>query len=126
MLKLTMFTVLAAGLTGACFAPGEPGVAESGCPHLQVKQSEAVPAGTLAQVGVSLVGARPLVTYQWTVTEGTIVRGQGSDTILIDTSGLAGKTLRADVELGGLSPTCVTRGASTFILVGPAVSTSKR
>ncbi len=125
MSKLT-FAVLASALAGACFAPPDPGATEPACPHLQIKQSEAVPAGTLAQVGVSLVGARPLVTYRWTLTEGTIVRGQGSDTILIDTSGFAGKTLRADVELVGLAQDCTTRGASTFVLVGPAVSTSER
>lgn len=126
MSKLTIAAVLATALAGACFAPNDSGTTEPACPHLQIKQSDAVPAGTLAQVGVSLVGARPLVTYRWTVTDGTIMRGQGTDTVLIDTSGLAGKTLRADVELGGLAPECATRGASTFVLVGPAVSTSKR
>jgi hypothetical protein len=125
MSKLTV-TVLAAALAGACFSPSDPGATEPACPHLQIQQSDAVPAGTLAQVGVSLVGTRPLVTYRWSVTEGTIVRGQGTDTILIDTTALAGKTLRADVELVGLSPSCVSRSASTFVLVGPAVSTSKR
>lgn len=124
MSKLIAFAALA--LAGGCFAPSEPGTQDPACPHLQIKPSESVPAGTLAQVGVSLVGARPFVTFQWTVTDGTIVRGQGSDTILIDTSGLNGKTLRADVELLGLPAACVTRGASTFVLVGPAVSTSKR
>lgn len=121
-----VFAVLAVVLSGACFTPSDPAATEPACPHIQIKQSETVPAGTIARLGVSLIGAPPNVTFQWTVTDGTIVRGQGTDTVLVDTTALAGKTLRADVELLGLAPACATRGASTFVLVGPAVSTSAR
>ncbi|HKR13889.1 MAG TPA: hypothetical protein VJT15_17630, partial [Pyrinomonadaceae bacterium] len=42
-------------------------------------------------------GGTPSITpvYNWTVSAGTIVEGQGTNTIKVDTSGLAGQTVRA-------------------------------
>ena len=39
--------------------------------------------------------------YNWTVSAGTIVEGQGTNTIKVDTSGLAGQTVRASLSMGG-------------------------
>ncbi len=46
------------------------------------------------------------VTYNWTVSTGTISSGQGTSAITVDTTGLAGQTVTATVELGGLKPDC--------------------
>jgi hypothetical protein len=44
--------------------------------------------------------------YNWTVSVGTIIAGQGTDTIKVDTTGLAGQTVRASLSLGGYNLEC--------------------
>jgi hypothetical protein len=44
--------------------------------------------------------------YNWTVSAGTIIAGQGTDTIRIDTKGLAGETVRASLSMGGYNLEC--------------------
>lgn len=39
--------------------------------------------------------------YNWTVSAGTIVSGQGTNTIKVDASGLAGQTVRASLSMPG-------------------------
>ena len=44
--------------------------------------------------------------YNWTVSAGTIISGQGTDTIKVDTTGLAGQTVRASLSMGGYNLEC--------------------
>ncbi|HJP91083.1 MAG TPA: hypothetical protein VJ875_03955 [Pyrinomonadaceae bacterium] len=44
--------------------------------------------------------------YNWTVSAGTIIAGQGTDTIKVDTTGLAGQTVRASLSMGGYNLEC--------------------
>jgi len=44
--------------------------------------------------------------YNWTVSAGTITAGQGTDTITVDTTGLAGQTIRASLSVGGYNLEC--------------------
>jgi hypothetical protein len=47
------------------------------------------------------------VTYNWTVSAGTISSGQGSSSISVDTTGLApGSNVTATVNISGLDPNC--------------------
>lgn len=48
-------------------------------------------------------GGTPSITpvYNWTVSAGTIVEGQGTNTIKVNTTGLAGQTVRASLSMGG-------------------------
>jgi hypothetical protein len=46
------------------------------------------------------------VTYNWAISNGTIVQGQGTNRINISTEGLKGQMITATVELGGLEPAC--------------------
>ena len=39
--------------------------------------------------------------YNWTVSEGTIIEGQGTNTIKVNTTGLAGHTIRASLAMDG-------------------------
>ena len=45
-------------------------------------------------------------TYAWTVSAGTIIEGQGTNTIKVDTTGLAGQTVRASLSVGGYHLEC--------------------
>lgn len=44
--------------------------------------------------------------YTWTVSAGTIVEGQGTNTIKVDTTGLAGQTVKASLSMGGYHLEC--------------------
>ena len=52
--------------------------------------------------------------YHWTVSAGTISEGQGTDTIKVDTTGLAGQTIRASLSLGGYNLECAADCAVTL------------
>ena len=53
------------------------------------------------------VSGGPDVTYNWTVSGGTIESGQGTPSIRVRTSRSdAGNTITARVSLGGLDPSC--------------------
>ena len=45
-------------------------------------------------------------TYHWTVSAGSIVDGQGTDTIRVDTTGLAGRSVTATLSMGGYNLDC--------------------
>ena len=60
----------------------------------------------------------PSVTYNWSVSAGTITGGQGTSSITVDTAGLGGQTVTATVEVGGLAAAC-TRTASCSTAVKP-------
>lgn len=44
--------------------------------------------------------------YNWTISAGTIIEGQGTSTIKVDTTGLAGQTVRASLSMGGYTLEC--------------------
>ena len=46
------------------------------------------------------------VTYNWTVSAGSITSGQGTASIMVDTTGLAGQNVTATVDISGLEPGC--------------------
>ena len=46
------------------------------------------------------------LTYNWAVNNGTIVNGQGTKAITVDTKELAGQLIIASVEISGLPVTC--------------------
>lgn len=44
--------------------------------------------------------------YNWSVSAGRIIEGQGTDTIKVDTTGLGGQTVRATLSMGGYTLEC--------------------
>jgi hypothetical protein len=52
------------------------------------------------------VPANTNAVYNWTVNAGTIIAGQGTDTIKVDTTGLGGQTVRASLSVGGYNLEC--------------------
>lgn len=54
--------------------------------------------------------------YTWTVSVGKIVEGQGTDTIKVDTTGLAGQAVRATLSMGGYTLECSADCAVTMPL----------
>ncbi len=54
--------------------------------------------------------------YNWTVSAGTIIEGQGTNTIKVDTKGLGGETVRATLSMGGYTLECSADCAVTIPL----------
>jgi hypothetical protein len=86
------------------------------CPSFAVASPDDVEAGTPLTFVVGGTSV-PNLTYKWTVNEGTITGGQGTSSITVDTSKLAGKTLTATVEIGGIDPACATKASSSTKVV---------
>ena len=58
--------------------------------------------------------------FNWTVSAGTIISGQGTDTIRVDTAGLAGQTVRATLSMGGYNLECSADCAVAIPLPKPS------
>jgi hypothetical protein len=92
------------------------------CPTVNIScPTDQITAGTPATVSVNVSGGNPsaTVTYNWSVSAGKIASGQGTSTITVDTTGLAGQTVTASVDLGGLDPSCQRTASCTFQIQAP-------
>jgi hypothetical protein len=85
---------------------------------MQVKAPDSVPAGTQVKVTTTQVGGTT-PTFRWSLSAGKIASGQGTPNIVVDSTGLAGSTIVATLELGGLPATCATTSTNVSVLVGP-------
>jgi len=69
------------------------------------------------------VPANVTPVYNWTVSAGTIIAGQGTESIKVDTAGLGGQTVRASLSIGGYNLECSADCAVTIPL--PKLSNRK-
>jgi hypothetical protein len=93
------------------------------CPTVSVSCPSDVDQGQPITFTASVSGDMT-VTYNWSVSAGTISGGQGTSSITVDTAGLGGQTVTATVELGGLDPSCSRTASCTTgvrAVVPPAV-----
>ncbi len=90
------------------------------CPTVSVSCPANVPQGSPITFTASVSGDMN-VTYNWSVSAGTISGGQGTSSISVDTASLGGQTVTATVELGGLDPSCSrTASCTTGVETPPA------
>lgn len=73
------------------------------CPTIEVVCPTVISLDEPLTFSSKATGGTPSITpvYNWTVSAGTIMDGQGTDTIRVDTAGLAGQTIRASLSMGG-------------------------
>ena len=85
------------------------------CPTISVACSDNAEAGTMTSftVNVTVGSPPPVLTYHWTVSAGTVLEGQGTDSIKVDTKNLAGKEVTATVKVGGIDPACSNTASCT-------------
>jgi len=88
------------------------------CPVVSVSCPSDVDQGSPITFSAS-VSADANVTYNWSVSAGTISSGQGTSSIAVDTTGLGGQTVTATVELGGLDPSCSRTASCTTGIRAP-------
>jgi len=69
-------------------------------------------------------GGTPAITpvYNWTVSAGTIIEGQGTNTIKVNTTGLAGQTIRASLAMPGYGSLVCSAACGVSIPVPKIVS----
>lgn len=86
------------------------------CPAVEVTGPTAIGIDQPVTFTSKYNGGTPGITpvYNWTISAGTIVEGQGTDTIKVDTTGLAGQTIRASLSLGGYNLECAADYAVTL------------
>ncbi|HEV8429480.1 MAG TPA: hypothetical protein VGQ41_16380 [Pyrinomonadaceae bacterium] len=79
------------------------------CPAIEIVCPTDLAVGQPITFSSRLTGGVPANTnavYNWTVSAGTIIAGQGTDTIRVDTTGLGGQTVRASLSVGGYNLEC--------------------
>ncbi len=112
------FSSTTVNVTECLAAPTPPPVS---CPTITVScPTELTTAGSpitfTANVSGDMGGATP--TYNWTVSAGTITSGQDSPSITVDTTGQAGQSITATVNVGGLAANCPASASCTSSIAG--------
>jgi len=88
------------------------------CPTISVSCPADVDLGAPITFTAS-IGGDMNVTYNWTVSAGTISSGQGTSSITVDSSGLGGQSVTATLEVGGLDPSCSRTASCTTSVKAP-------
>lgn len=71
-------------------------------------------------------GSQPSVTYNWTVTSGTITEGQGTPVIRVATTPeMAGGSVTATVQISGICDVCTERTASETAGIAQIIGSSE-
>ena len=90
------------------------------CATVSVYGPENITEGAPATFTASLSGGGAGINaaYDWTVTNGTIIGGQGTNMITVDTKGMGGQAITATVNIAGMPPNC---GHTASFTVTPGV-----
>lgn len=78
------------------------------CPNVTIECPDRVVLSEPLTFRSSVKGGSPNVvqTYNWIISAGRIIDGQGTGTIHVDTIGLAGQTVTATLSMGGYNLDC--------------------
>lgn len=87
------------------------------CPNVSIICPENPELGQILTFRSNVTSGTPGVapTYNWTVSAGTIVDGQGTDSIRVDTSAVSGgQTITASLSMGGYTLECSATCSVSF------------
>lgn len=86
------------------------------CPNVSITCPDRVELNQPVTFTSSLSGGSGNVTpiFNWNVSAGRIIEGQGTNSIKVDTTGLAGQTLRATLSMGGYPLDCSASCSISF------------
>jgi hypothetical protein len=78
------------------------------CPNVEMVCPTNVAVDQRVTFSANVYGGIPLVSpaYNWTVSAGSIIEGQGTSSINVDTTGLAGQMIKATLSLDGQALDC--------------------
>src|SRR5688572_2076312 len=105
--------------------PPVTAAAASPCPKLEIQapSGRVLKDGQTVVLGANISGGDPNVnpTIVWNLSAGTIMGGQGTRSIQVDTTGAGPmREIVADVWLGGYAGECVVQAATSVKVVGHA------
>jgi hypothetical protein len=85
-----------------------PPVVQPTCPNLEISCPTNIAIDQPLTFSSSVSGGTPVVVpvYNWSLSAGTIIEGQGTNSIRVDTTGLAGQTVKATLSMGGYPMDC--------------------
>lgn len=86
------------------------------CPNVTVSCPDAASENAPTTFTATLSGGSTNITptYNWTISTGRIISGQGTPSITVDTNGLAGQTIRASLDVGGFGTPCPASCATSI------------
>ena len=87
------------------------------CPDASVTSPDSVAEGHPITFVAQVASAIPGITYNWSVSAGTIVSGKGTSAITVDSEGVGEGSITATVSVGGVTPLCGSGSASSTTLV---------
>jgi hypothetical protein len=78
------------------------------CPNVSIYCPDTVTLGAPVTFTANLSGGTQGITpiYNWTVSAGTIISGQGTPSIQVDTTGLGGQAITANLSVEGYNLSC--------------------
>lgn len=78
------------------------------CPTVNISCPDSVTEGAPVTFTANVTGGTGKITptYNWTISAGRITSGQGTLSITVDTTGMAGQTIRADLDVAGFGMPC--------------------
>lgn len=89
------------------------------CPNVTVTCPERGTEDAPITFTATLSGGTSTITpsYNWTISAGRIISGQGTSSITVDTRGLGGQSVRANLDVGGYGMRCPASCASAIEIV---------
>ena len=86
------------------------------CPNVTIscpeRGTEDAPITFTATLTGGTTTIRP--TYHWTISAGQIISGQGTPSITVDTKGVGGQSVRANLDVGGFGTPCPANCATAI------------
>lgn len=78
------------------------------CPSITISGPDTILVGAPVTFNANVSGGTPGIVpiYTWTVSAGTILSGQGTTSIAVDTTGLSGQSINAELSVGGFNLNC--------------------
>jgi hypothetical protein len=96
------------------------------CGIVGIDGPDTVDQGETLRFKVRTTGLNTKPEFKWTVSAGTIMGGQGTDQISVDTAGIGGQDVTTTVELSGAMPGCNASASTTTRIAPPAFSCCHR
>jgi hypothetical protein len=98
------------------------------CPQLVIAcPLETVEQDTQLRFSALVAGDDPnaALSYSWSLSNGRISEGQGTPSIIVDTTGMGGRRITAKVVVGGLGRDCQSTVSCAILVVKPSGPTIK-
>jgi hypothetical protein len=112
--------VMVPAAQGQSEQPGQKGIGQSNnaCPMISVSCPDYFKDGDPLTFTTAIQGgpARSSLSYDWSVSGGTIIEGQGTPTIKMKP---IGRSFSGVVKVGGLDPTCASIASCSFTIHPP-------